>query len=186
MKTRKLVTISLLVAVALVLHVVERLMPIPQLAPGVKLGLANIVTLFSIFTLPLTDTILVILLRTALGSLLGGGVSSMMFSLAGGFTALAVMWLASRAKDWFSLPAISIMGALAHNVGQLFVASVIVGNFAFYAYLPVLIASGAVTGIFVGMVTRLLLISWERTGLGKAMSPSNSLKTQWRKEEVGN
>ena len=168
MKTKKLVTISLLVALGLVLHLVERLLPIPQLAPGVKLGLANIVTLFSIYTLPLPDTILVVLLRTLLSSLLGGGVSSMLFSLAGGFSALAVMWITSRARNWFSLPAVSVLGALAHNIGQLFVASIIVGNFAFYSYLPVLIASGAVTGVFVGLVTRLLLDSWKRTGLAAA------------------
>lgn len=175
-RTRRVVVISLLVAAALVLHIIERLLPIPQLAPGVKLGLANIVTLFSIFTLPLSDALFIVFLRTVLGALLGGGVASLLFSLTGGLVSLLVMWLAAKPKDWFSLPAISVMGALAHNIGQLFVASIVVGNFAFYAYLPILIGSGAITGIFIGMITRLLLSSWERTGLASAMKQRQKMQ----------
>lgn len=164
MKARRVVLLGLLVAVALVLHVVERLLPIPQLAPGVKLGLANIVTLFSIYTLPVSDTLLVIVVRTTLGAIFGGGMSSLMFSLAGGLASFVIMWLASRIRNFFSLPAVSIMGALAHNAGQLFVASLVVGNFSFFAYLPILVISGTITGIFIGLVTRFLLTSWSRIG----------------------
>lgn len=164
MKAKRVVLLGLLVAMALVLHLVERLLPIPQLAPGVKLGLANIVTLFSIYTLPVSDTLLVIVVRTTLSSLFGGGLSSLMFSLTGGLASFIVMWVASRFPNLFSLPVVSVMGALAHNAGQLLVASLIVGNFAFFAYLPILVASGAITGIFIGFVTHFLLTSWSKIG----------------------
>jgi len=87
-----------------------------------------------------------------------------MFSLAGGLASFVIMWLASRIRNFFSLPAVSIMGALAHNAGQLFVASLVVGNFSFFAYLPILVISGTITGIFIGLVTRFLLTSWSRIG----------------------
>jgi heptaprenyl diphosphate synthase len=149
--TRKLAILALFVSMALVLHVVENFLPIPYIAPGVKLGLANIVSLIAIIIFGFKEALIIVLLRTFLGSLLGGVPSSFFFSAAGGLLSTFVMyfmykWVGTK----FSLVGISISGAVAHNVGQLFVASLIVENFGLYVYLPLLMISAVVTGIFIG------------------------------------
>jgi heptaprenyl diphosphate synthase len=150
--TRRLALMALLVSMALVLHVIENLLPIPYIAPGVKLGLANIASLMAIVTFGLREAVVVVTLRSLLGSLLSGVPSSFFFSVAGGLLSTTVMysayrWLGSK----FSLIGISVMGAIAHNIGQLFVASIVVENFGVYLYLPVLMFSAVITGIFIGL-----------------------------------
>jgi heptaprenyl diphosphate synthase len=150
--TKKLAFVALLVSMALVLHVLENMLPIPYIAPGVKLGLANIASLIAIVAFGFREAIIVVTLRSLLGSLLGGVPSSFFFSVAGGLLSTAVMYSAYR---WlgsnFSLIGISVMGAIAHNIGQLFVASIVVENFGVYLYLPVLMISAVITGIFIGL-----------------------------------
>jgi heptaprenyl diphosphate synthase len=149
--TRKLAILALFVSMALVLHVVENFLPIPYIAPGVKLGLANIVSLIAIIVFGFKEALIIVLLRTFLGSLLGGVPSSFFFSAAGGLLSTFVMYFTYKwVGTKFSLVGISISGAVAHNVGQLFVASLIVENFGLYVYLPLLMISAVVTGIFIG------------------------------------
>jgi heptaprenyl diphosphate synthase len=150
-RTKKMALLAMLVSVALVLHVVENLLPIPYIAPGVKLGLANIVSLMAIIIFGFKEALIIVLLRTFLGSLLGGVLSNFFFSSAGGILSTVVMYLMYRFTGTkFSLVGISVAGAAAHNVGQLFVASVIVENFGLYLYLPVLMISAVITGTFIG------------------------------------
>ena len=156
--TRKLALLAMLVSVALVLHVVESLLPIPHIAPGVKLGLANIVSLMTIVIFGVKEALAVVLLRTFLGALLGGVPSNFFFSSAGGVLSTLVMYAMYRwAGTKFSLVGISVAGAVAHNVGQLFVASLIVENFGLYIYLPILMASAIVTGIFIGFTVKYVM-----------------------------
>jgi heptaprenyl diphosphate synthase len=160
--TRKLALLAMMVSVALVLHVVESLLPIPYIAPGVKLGLANIVSLIAIIVFGLKETLLVVLLRTFLGSLLGGVPSNFFFSSAGGILSTMVMYALYRwAGEKFSLVGISVAGAVAHNVGQLFVAGLIVENFGLYIYLPILMVSAVVTGIFIGFTVKYVMVLFE-------------------------
>lgn len=168
MKTAKeIVLIGILIALALALHVVERLIPIPILpVPGVKLGLANVVTLVALFILPLSKVTLFVLLRTILSSAFGGGLSGFLFSLSGGMLSMLVMYLLARyCAHYLSLPAISVVGALFHNFGQLLVASVVVRTFGILLYLPLLIISAGLTGLIVGFTVLLLLRSLYRSGL---------------------
>lgn len=166
-KARKVVLLGVLIALALALHVAERMIPLPILpVPGVKLGLANIVTLVAIFVLPLPQVWLFVLLRTLLSSLFGGGLSGFLFSLAGGLFSLLVMsTLVRYATDWLSLPAISVIGALFHNLGQLLVAAAIVKTLGILLYLPLLIVSAGLTGLAVGFTTLLLLRTLSRAKL---------------------
>ena len=151
MNTRRITWIGVLVSQALVLHTVERMLPIPQLAPGVKLGLANIITLVALNILPWSDAFLVMVLRSMLGALLGGGASGVLFSLAGGaFSFLAMSFLMRYRDVLFSIAAISVGGAFLHNVGQLLMASLIVETFNILVYFPILAASALVTGFFTG------------------------------------
>ncbi|HHW99114.1 MAG TPA: Gx transporter family protein [Firmicutes bacterium] len=165
--TRKIVLLGILVALALALHVAERALPLPVLpVPGVKLGLANIVTLTAIFILPLPEITLLVVGRTILAAAFGGGLSGFLFSLAGGLLSMLVMYLmVHRATDWFSLPAISVMGALFHNLGQLLVAAFIVRTLGIFLYLPLLLLSAGLTGLAVGFTTLVLLRSLLKTKL---------------------
>ncbi len=164
---RKTVLLGILIALALALHVAERALPLPVLpVPGVKLGLANIVTLMAIFILPLPAITLLVLGRTVLAAAFGGGLSGFLFSLAGGLLSMLVMYvLVHHASPWFSLPAISVIGALFHNLGQLLVAAVIVRTLGILLYLPLLLVSAGITGLAVGFTTLILLRALLRTKL---------------------
>lgn len=166
-KARKLVLLGVLVALALALHVAERLLPLPILpVPGVKLGLANIVTLIAIFLFSFHEVALFVLVRTVLSSAFGGGLSAFLFSLSGGMFSMIVMYLlVHKVANWLSVPAISVIGALFHNIGQLLVASLIVRTFGIFLYLPMLIISAGLTGILVGFTSLLLLRTLSKTGL---------------------
>lgn len=161
--TKKLAVLAMMVSMALVLHVVESLLPIPYIAPGVKLGLANIVSLVAIILFGFKEALVVVLLRTFLGSLLGGVPSNFLFSSAGGMLRTVVMYALYRwAGTKFSVVGISVAGAVAHNVGQLFVAGLIVENFGLYIYLPILMVSAVVTGIFIGFTVKYVMALMER------------------------
>lgn len=154
-KTRKLVILSILVSQALVLSIIERAIPVPIPVPGIKLGLANIVSLFTIIIFGLKETLVVVALRTFLGSVFGGGVSAFLYSISGGILSAIVMYfMYKKFKNSFSMPTISIVGALFHNIGQLAVASLVVSNARLFYYLPILGISAVFTGILIGFIVQ--------------------------------
>lgn len=157
-KTQKLTFLSLLVAQALVLYMVERMLPIPFIAPGAKLGLSNIVTVVCLYIFSLKDAFIVIILRIILSTLFGGTLSSFLYSLAGGLLSLITMYLIKRVgKEYISIIGVSITGAFFHNLGQILMAALIIQNINIILYLPVLAAAGIGTGFFVGITSRFLM-----------------------------
>ncbi|MFZ7101642.1 MAG: Gx transporter family protein [Peptococcaceae bacterium] len=158
MPTRKLIILSLLIAQALALHVLERFIPVPVPVPGGKLGLANIITLFTLIIFGFKEALIVVIGRTFLGSLFGGGPSAFLFSIAGGLASTIVMTvLYKRFNRFFSLPTISVAGAVTHNTGQIAVASLIIKNADLFYYLPFLLISGIITGLLIGFAVRFTL-----------------------------
>lgn len=156
--TKKLALLAILVSMALVLHVVEGFLPVPYIAPGVKLGLANIISLITIVLFGVKEAFAVVLLRTLLGSFLSGAPSNFFFSAAGGILSISIMYTMQKwGGNKFSLIGVSVAGAVAHNVGQLFVASLLVENFGLYIYLPVLMVSAIITGVFIGFIVKNVL-----------------------------
>lgn len=156
MKLKRLTLDACLTALALALFIVELQLPplLPPL-PGIKLGLANIVTLFSIFTLRKSDAAAIQYLRIVLGCLFASRISALAYSLAGGTLCLAVMILAERFLSRKQIWAAGVLGALAHNAGQLAVAVFALGSEAIGAYyVPVLGLAGIVCGLFTGWVAR--------------------------------
>lgn len=150
-----MVLLSILISQALVLHVIERAIPVPVPVPGVKLGLANIISLITIILFGYKEAIVVVTIRTLLGSLFGGGLSSFMYSLAGGLLSTSVMALMYlKYKNIFSIPTISTVGAVFHNIGQIGVASIVISNIHLFYYLPVLLVSGVITGIIIGFTVQ--------------------------------
>ncbi len=156
MKINEISKIALLTAVALIVFVIEAQIPVPVPVPGVKLGLANVVTLFAIYTIGRKKAVIVLLLRIILGSLILGQVTAMFFSLAGGIVCYAVMCLFYQLVSSRQIWVVSIFGAIGHNIGQILVAAVVVGTASVALYLPVLILSGIVTGLFTGLCAQYL------------------------------
>lgn len=155
-KTRKMIFLSFLVSIALVIYIVEA--QIPVLFPGIKLGLANTISLAALILMGWKEALLIMFLRTLLGSMFGGTMSAFMFSIAGGILSNIVMIILYKYfKNSLSLWTISICGAIFHNIGQLLVASIVIQDFRIYLYLPVLLISAIVTGYFIGWCTKFLI-----------------------------
>ena len=137
MKTKALALCAVLVALALGLSYLERFLPLQMAVPlpGVKLGLANIVTLMALYFLGTRPAVTILGLRCVLGSLFGGGLSALAFSLTGGLLALGTMTLARRIPA-LSVYGVSVLGAAAHNLGQICAAMVLLGSVYVISYLP--------------------------------------------------
>lgn len=157
-KTQKITFISVLVAQALVLHIFERMIPVPFIAPGAKLGLSNIITVVSLYFLGFKDTFMVLTLRVLLSTLLGTSISSLLYSIAGGVLSAITMFFAKKfGKNNISIIGVSIVGAFFHNVGQIIVASLIIQNINMVLYFPILSIAGMGTGFFVGITSSYLM-----------------------------
>jgi len=142
---------GLLIALAMVMSYVEVLIPFDLGVPGVKLGLANLVTMVALYSLGERPALAVSLLRIVLTGFTFGNLSSMLYSLAGGLVSFCAMVLAKRSGG-FGRTGVSITGGVFHNIGQLFVASLVVETFAVFWYFPVLLLAGALTGTLIGLL----------------------------------
>ncbi len=151
--SRRLTRGAMLVSLALVLSLIERLIPLDLLVPipGVKLGLANIVTLFALTSLGFRDASVILALRIGILGLINGPVP-LIISASGGLLSLLLMWLLLRGNGRVvSLIGVGMGGAAAHNTGQVIAASLILGNPALLVtYLPPLLLAGLLTGILTG------------------------------------
>jgi len=150
-KSQKIAYIGLMTALALVFSYVESLIPINLGIPGVKLGLANVVSLAALYLFGLPAALIVQILRIILAGFMFTGLYSMLYSLSGGIVSVLLMFLFMR-TDKFSKYFVSIVGGIAHNMGQLAVAIFVVKQLKIYYYAPILIISGTVTGLLIGIV----------------------------------
>ena len=149
MELRNYLHIALLTAISLVLFLVEGLIPLPFIAPGAKLGLANIVTVYALYTLGPRSCLFIILLRTGLASFFGGGPTIFLFSLAGGLLSLTVM-TSLKQPARFSIMGVSAAGGFCHHLGQLIVAAFAAETLNIFRYLPILGTCGLITGLLIG------------------------------------
>lgn len=140
-----------MIALALALSYTERFIPLQLVVPlpGVKLGLANIVTLVALYLLGFRHAFMILIPRCILGALFGGGITALMFSLLGGILALSVMALAKK-SGFFSIYGVSILGAAAHNIGQILAAMALMRSVYIGAYLPYLLTISVLTGLLTG------------------------------------
>lgn len=147
----------MLAAAALVIYVIEAQIPPIVPIPGIKLGLANIVTLFTMLTLGRGEAFAVTALRIILGSIFTGGMMSLAYSAAGGalcFILMSVLTLFTKeSMTWL----VSVIGAIGHNIGQLAAAVILTGTIQILWYLPALILSAIVTGLFTGIAAQYVL-----------------------------
>lgn len=167
--TRQLTLCAVLTALALALSYTENLLPLSLVVPlpGVKLGLANIVTVFALYALGPGQALLILLARCTLGAVFAGNLNALLFSLFGGLLAMGVMILLSRCPA-LSIYGVSIAGAAAHNCGQTAAAMLTLGNAAPLYYLPLLLAVSLLTGAVTGFAAGLLFRALGNTNLMKA------------------
>ena len=166
--TKKLTLAALLTALALALSWIERFIPFALIVPlpGVKLGLANVVTLFALCHLGAPMAFTVLAARVFLGALFAGNFSALLYSAMGGFLALAVMFLALRCRR-FSIYGVSVLGAAGHNIGQVGAAMITLGSTAPLGYLPLLLLTSLLSGSVTGALA---------AGLFRAMDAVNAEK----------
>ena len=155
--TKQLSLMALLTAIALAIHVAEAQIPAPVPIPGVKLGLANIVTVWAMFG----PALMILVARILLGSLFSG-VMSLLYSLAGGLLCFCVMLLLRRVLTRGQIWVASVIGAVFHNIGQILVAIVVTGTPAIVSYLPILLISGIAAGLFTGVAAQYLVNRLEK------------------------
>ena len=156
MQAKKIAAMGLLVALAMVLSWVEQIIPTAVAVPGVKLGLANLAVIFTLYRIGTRAAWAVSLLQVALVSLSFGNGYSLWYSLAGAVLSLGVMMLL-RKTGRLSLLGVSVAGAVCHNLGQIAVAAAVLGSASMVYYLPVLLVSGVAAGVCIGAVAAILV-----------------------------
>ena len=151
LSTKQLVTISALVAVAMILSYVESMIPAFVAVPGVKVGLSNIATVFALYALGWPYAICISVVRVFLSSLLFGNFVGMIYSLSGAALALVSMIMLKK-LDIFSTVGISVVGGVCHNIGQIIAACIVMETAAIAVYIIPLLFSGTIAGVVIGLV----------------------------------
>ncbi len=165
MKLRQITRNGLLTAIALTIFMIEAQIPSVVPVPGVKLGLANIITVFVIFAYTPKDALLILLVRVFLGSVFSGQISTILYSLAGGMLCFLAMLVMHRILSDRQIWVASVIGAVFHNIGQIIVAILVTGTIGIIVYLPVLMVSGIIAGVFTGLCTQVLYNKLKRIGM---------------------
>ena len=152
-KVKQITLCAILVSMALVLSYIEHFIPLQLVIPlpGIKLGLANIVTLMALFFLGTKSAFIILILRCVLGSVFGGGISGLAFSVVGGVLAMTVMCIFKNCQK-ISIYGVSMLGAAAHNIGQIMVAVLLMGSVYVIGYLPYLLFVSVFTGLATGSI----------------------------------
>ena len=150
-KARQVALYGIMIALAMVMSFIESLIPFPFPVPGMKLGLANLVTIAGFYLIGIPGTVCVTILRVVLIGFSFGNPYSMLYGLSGSLISLAVMAAAKKFR-WFSAVGISILGGVFHNIGQISFAALIVRTPGVFAYLPFLLFSGCAAGMVIGFL----------------------------------
>lgn len=156
MELKKLTRDAFLTAIALTIFMVEAQIPALVPIPGVKLGLANIVTVFALFAYGPRDALLILLIRVFLGSVFSGQMTTFFYSLSGGLLCFAVTLLMKKVLSERQIWVAAVIGAVFHNIGQIIVAILITSTPGIIVYLPILLVSGIITGLFTGLCAQFL------------------------------
>ncbi|MDY2700454.1 MAG: Gx transporter family protein [Lachnospiraceae bacterium] len=147
---------GLLLAFALILSYIETLIPFQTGIPGVKLGLANLAVVLSLYLFTWKEAILLTTLKAVLSGLMFGNLFMIIYSLAGALISCMIMILLKKTGG-FHVPIVSVAGGVMHNMGQLLVAVFVVETYSIFYYIPVLMIAGLITGLVIGSVAALVL-----------------------------
>ena len=157
MKTRKLTTMALLSAIALTIFIIEAQIPAPVPIPGIKLGLANIVTVYAVYAMGAKEGAAILFVRIFLGAIFSGNFGTILYSAAGGalaiLTTIGLKFILRETQLWVT----GCLSAIAHSIGQMIVAVWATGTPSLLIYLPVLIVCSVIAGIFTGLCAQFLV-----------------------------
>ena len=158
----RITRLALLTAIALTIFLAEAQIPAVTAVPGVKLGLANIVTVYTMFALGPGDALLVLSARVFLGAVFSGQPMTLIYSAAGGLLSWCVLCLLGRLltdrQIWLASP----VAAIFHNLGQLLAAAAVLRSWSVLAWLPYLVIAAVLAGLFTGVAAQALLKRLER------------------------
>lgn len=164
----RFVYIALWSAAAIILSIIESFIPMPPLIYGVKLGLANIVTMSALELLSPSDAFFITIVRCLVTGVLTGNIAALPYSLSGGLLAwlvMAMVWRLSFGR--VSFVGISVLGAAAHSAGQILAAALIIGSRTVFMYLPFLMALSSAVGIFTGICANFAVFEFKKHGIGR-------------------
>ncbi|MCH5321564.1 MAG: Gx transporter family protein [Eubacterium sp.] len=159
-KAKKIALYGLMVALAFTFSYLESLIPFNFGIPGVKLGLANLVVVVAVYIMKPPEAFSIALIRIFLAALTFGNVYSLAYSLCGGILSFIVMYFTKKTK--LSVIGVSILGGIFHNIGQLIVAAFVMETIRLAYYLPVLLIAGLITGLLIGIVSKLIIDRFEK------------------------
>ena len=162
MTARKLTTLGLLTGLALIIFIVELRLPDLTPIPGVKLGLANIITVYAVFRFTPSEAVMLVTTRIILGSIFSGNFTALIYSASGAFLCLVGMLsirkLIPKNMIWLS----SMLGAVLHNTGQILMAMAVMRTTAVIGYFPILVFSGCVAGLFTGLTAQIVIYRFDK------------------------
>lgn len=154
-KVKRIALFGMMVALAFTFSYLESLIPFDFFIPGIKLGLANLVVVVALYTMKPYEALCIAIIRIFLAGLTFGNAYSIAYSLCGGILSFLVMLAFKKTK--LSIVGVSMLGGICHNIGQILVAMVIMSTMKISYYLPILLAAGLITGLLIGIVSRLIV-----------------------------
>lgn len=157
MKAKRIAELSVLTAVSLIIFIVELQIPNPFPIPGIKLGLANIITVFAVYHYKAYEVAMIVTVRLLLGSVFSGNFTALIYSASGAFLCLLGMLLLKRIIDEKHIWIASVFGAVLHNTGQMIAAVIVTQTVEIVAYYPFLLVSGCLAGLFTGLCAQLIM-----------------------------
>ena len=164
-KVKRLTELAVLTAVSLIIFVIELQIPNPFPIPGIKLGLANIITVYAVYHYKAHEVAAVVAVRLILGAVFSGNFTALIYSAAGAAVCLLGMLILKRFIDEKHLWLSSVFGALLHNTGQMIAALIVMRTPQLLLYYPFLLVSGCLSGAFTGLCAQIVtsrLKGWKR------------------------
>lgn len=156
MNVRRLTQLAMLTGVALIIFVIELQIPNPFPIPGIKLGLANIITVYAVYRFRAGEVMMIVLCRIFLAAVFSGNMMALAYSFAGSVLCLAGMLMLRKVIDKKHIWIASVFGAVLHNIGQILIAVLVMGT-GVLVYLPFLLVSGCLAGAFTGGCAQIVL-----------------------------
>ena len=155
-KVRRLTELAVLTAVSLIIFIVELQIPNPFPIPGIKLGLANIITVYAVYHYKAHEVAAMVAVRLILGAVFTGNFTALLYSASGAFLCLVGMLILRRFIDEKHLWIASVFGAVLHNTGQMAAALLVTQTVQLFLYYPFLLVSGCLSGAFTGLCAQLI------------------------------
>lgn len=156
LSVKKIAIIAIFISLALILSYVDSLIPLTIMVPGIKIGLTNVVIIFSLYMLGFHTALFISIIRVILSSVLFGSILTFAYSMTGAMLSILVMVILKN-KVKLSTLTISIIGAVMHNIGQILMAIILMNTKEIIYYLPILMITGMISGTIIGIISALLI-----------------------------